>query len=42
MVQREMAGLRDWPTVVRMYAIPTEVLHGMGAVAPRKDVGRKD
>ncbi|MFV0301733.1 MAG: DUF6665 family protein [Paracoccus sp. (in: a-proteobacteria)] len=35
MVQREAAGLRDWPAVVRLYGIPPEVLHGMGAVPPK-------
>ena len=33
MVMREMAGLRDWPQVVRIYAIPQKVLHRMGAAA---------
>lgn len=33
MVQREAAGLRDWPEVVRFYRVPSEVLRGMGAVA---------
>lgn len=32
MVQREAAGLRDWPAVIRLYDIPREVLLGMGAV----------
>lgn len=32
MVQRETLGLRDWPTVVRLYNIPHEVLQNMGAV----------
>ena len=31
MVMRELAGLRDWSAVVRMYAIPPEVLRRMGA-----------
>lgn len=35
MVMRETAGLRDWPSVVRLYAIPPEVLRRMGA-APTK------
>ncbi len=39
MVQREAAGLRDWPAVIRLYAIPPEVLHGMGAVQPRSRQG---
>ncbi|MFV0386058.1 DUF6665 family protein [Paracoccus sp. (in: a-proteobacteria)] len=26
MVTREMAGLRDWPKVARLYAIPDDVL----------------
>ncbi|MDO5704436.1 MAG: hypothetical protein Q4G49_05090 [Paracoccus sp. (in: a-proteobacteria)] len=35
MVMREMAGLRDWQTVTRLYAIPQAVLRRMGA-APAK------
>ncbi|TRW96659.1 hypothetical protein FNJ84_11295 [Paracoccus sp. M683] len=34
MVQREAAGLRDWPAVIRLYRIPNEVLRGMGAMRP--------
>lgn len=37
MVQREAAGLRDWPAAIRLYGIPPEVLHGMGAVQRPKD-----
>ena len=33
MVLREMSGLRDWPQVVRLYAIPEAVLRRMGASA---------
>lgn len=32
MVMREMAGLRDWPVVVRLYAIPKAVQRRMGMV----------
>lgn len=35
MIQREIAGLRDWPQVIRLYGIPPEVLRGMGAVQRR-------
>ena len=35
MVTREMAGLRDWPSVARQYRIPRSVLLRMGA-APSK------
>lgn len=33
MVMREMPGLRDWPEVVRLYAIPANVQRRIG-VAP--------
>lgn len=33
MVLREMSGLRDWPQVVHLYAIPEAVLRRMGASA---------
>ena len=40
MVQREAAGLRDWPAVVRLYGIPREVLIGMGAVTGAAPTGK--
>lgn len=39
MVMREMAGLRDWSRVVRMYGIPPQVLHRMGAAATLNTAG---
>lgn len=39
MVQRETLGLRDWSEVVRLYAIPPEVLQDMGAVPARSRAG---
>ncbi|MBU3032269.1 DUF6665 family protein [Paracoccus marinaquae] len=39
MVMREMAGLRDWDAVVRLYAIPASVLRRMGASATLKRPG---
>lgn len=40
MVMREMAGLRDWPQVVRLYGIPQDVQHRMGAAATIRRTGR--
>ncbi|MDO5613466.1 MAG: hypothetical protein Q4G14_09535 [Paracoccus sp. (in: a-proteobacteria)] len=39
MVLRELAGLHDWPAVIRLYAIPQSVLGRMGAqqAAPASD-----
>lgn len=36
MIQREMAGLRDWPAVVRLYRIPDSALRRMGAAETLK------
>ena len=35
-VQREACGLRDTGMVVRMYRVPAEVQHQMGAFPPRR------
>jgi uncharacterized protein DUF6665 len=35
-VQREACGLRDVGMVVRMYRVPAEVQHRMGAFPPRR------
>jgi hypothetical protein len=35
-VQREACGLRDAGMVVRMYRVPAEVQHRMGAFPPRR------
>src|SRR5262249_34242817 len=35
-VQREACGLRDTGMVVRMYRVPAEVQHRMGAFPPRR------
>ncbi len=35
-IQREACGLRDGGMVVRMYRVPAEVQHRMGAVPPRR------
>jgi hypothetical protein len=35
-VQREACGLRDFGMVVRMYRVPAEVQHRMGAFPPRR------
>jgi hypothetical protein len=35
-VQREACGLRDAGMVVRMYRVPVEVQHRMGAFPPRR------
>lgn len=37
MVLREMAGLRDWSAVARLYGIPAKVLSRMGAAATLRD-----
>ncbi|MDO5631485.1 MAG: hypothetical protein Q4G22_06575 [Paracoccus sp. (in: a-proteobacteria)] len=43
MVLRELAGLHDWPAVIRLYAIPQPVLNRMGArqAPPSSDGGAR-